>query len=181
MSVLPDNSSNSSKENSIGKNAGYDENVTGAGREAQPELIFDGVFDSLEIDDIYSDLKVDSLNEMNYTDLKEKMDHCLYEVRELRKENGTLKRENEILKKNITSLYLTAKREIERKDSEIKLLNEKEMEKRLKASKSRSSNHRKSNETADEAKEGGKKKHEVSCSELRQRSAQARKRKRSGK
>ena len=95
------------------------------------DVAFDGVFDDLEVDDIYADLKVDSLNDMNYTELKEKYDHSLAEVKETRKENLVLKRENLILKKNISALYLTARREIKRKDKEIKSLNERAMQQRV--------------------------------------------------
>ena len=104
-------------------------------KEELGELGFDGVFDDLQIDDIYSDLKVDSLNDMNYNELKEKFDKSLLETKELKKEVGSLKRENEILKKNITALYLTARREIQRKDREIKTLNDKAMRDRINAYK----------------------------------------------
>ena len=96
---------------------------------------FYGVFEDLEVDDIYADLKVDSLNDMNYTELKEKYDRSLVEVKETRKENLVLKRENLILKKNISALYLTARREIKRKDKEIKSLNDRAMQRRVGANK----------------------------------------------
>ena len=105
------------------------------------ELVFDGVFDDLRMDDIYSDLKVDSLNDMNYTELRERYDQSQVELEELRKENGSLKRENEILKKNITSLYLTARSEVQRKDREIKTLNDRAMRHRINANQRRMGGH----------------------------------------
>eukprot|EP00112_Aurelia_sp_Birch-Aquarium-sp1_P000106 Seg1008.9 transcript_id=Seg1008.9/GoldUCD/mRNA.D3Y31 product="hypothetical protein" protein_id=Seg1008.9/GoldUCD/D3Y31 len=99
------------------------------------EIVFDGVFDNLEVDDIYGDLKVDSLNDMNYTELKEKYENSTTEVKSLRKLSDKLKRENDILKTNIVSLYLTAKREIDRKDGELKIFHRKEVNYQLRLSK----------------------------------------------
>ena len=99
------------------------------------EIVFDGVFDNLEVDDIYGDLKVDSLNDMNYTELKEKYENSMTEVKSLRKLSDKLKRDNEILKTNIVSLYLTAKREIDRKDGELKIYQRKEVNYQLRLNK----------------------------------------------
>ena len=105
------------------------------GSENPEEIVFDGVFDSLEVDDIYGDLKVDSLNDMNYTELKEKYENSTAEVKSLRKLSDKLKRENDILKTNIVSLYLTAKREIDRKDGELKIYQRKEVNYQLRLHK----------------------------------------------
>ncbi|RMX56285.1 hypothetical protein pdam_00011460 [Pocillopora damicornis] len=67
--------------------------------------------DSLDFD-LYGDLSVDLNQEMTYP------------------ENKKLKDENFVLKKNISSLYLTAREEITRKDAQIKALQDKEVRSR---------------------------------------------------
>ena len=151
-------------------------------KEEVDDLVFDGVFDNLEIDDIYSDLKTDSLNDMNYADLREKLDHSLLEVKELRKENGSLKRENEILKKNISSLYLTAKREIQRKDKEIKALNNRLMINKINANKRKFADPQISNGSKNEPEQCRFEKQEMKKLERREDELhQSRKRKRNEK
>ena len=146
-------------------------------KEELGELGFDGVFDDLQIDDIYSDLKVDSLNDMNYNELKEKFDHSLLETKELKKEIGSLKRENEILKKNITALYLTARREIQRKDKEIKTLNDRAMRHRINAYKRNRDDPKMRPQSQQECNEKGKQ--EVTeLDEIENKSYQSSKRKR---
>ena len=46
-------------------------------------------------------------------------------------QNQSLKDQNLILKKNISSLYLTAREEIQRKDAQIKSLQQKEVKKKF--------------------------------------------------
>ena len=84
----------------------------------------ENIFDD---EDLYGDLQLSNLNEMNYNEMKEKYDSSEAESRKLKQMNNNLRRENDILKKNITSLYVTAKRELERKDAEIKSLQKYEM------------------------------------------------------
>ncbi|KAM7425319.1 hypothetical protein ABFA07_023238 [Porites harrisoni] len=64
--------------------------------------------------DLYGDLSVDLNQEMTYP------------------ESQKLRDENLILKKNISSLYLTAREEIKRKDAQIKTLQDREVRSRRK-------------------------------------------------
>ncbi|XP_031566677.1 stress response protein NST1-like [Actinia tenebrosa] len=81
--------------------------------------------DDLE-EELYADLTMDIKQEMDYNELKKLFDESRMKVQELSKENQALKEQNIILKKNISSLYLTAKEEIQRKDAQLKALQEKE-------------------------------------------------------
>ena len=51
-------------------------------------------------------------------------------------QNKMLKDQNLILKKNISSLYLTAREEIQRKDNQIKMLQDKDTKQRLRRAQS---------------------------------------------
>eukprot|EP00794_Sanderia_malayensis_P010626 gene10626-11751_t len=87
--------------------------------------------------DIYGDLHVGSLNDMNYNELKDKYENSEAELKSLRQSNDRLRRENEILKKNILSLYMTAKKEIDRKNNQIKSLQKVEMDLKLRTDRRR--------------------------------------------
>eukprot|EP00794_Sanderia_malayensis_P002852 gene2852-3298_t len=87
--------------------------------------------------DIYGDLHVGSLNDMNYNELKDKYENSEAELKSLRQSNDRLRRENEILKKNILSLYMTAKKEIDRKNGQIKSLQKVEMDLKLRTDRRR--------------------------------------------
>ncbi|CAB4007994.1 Hypothetical predicted protein [Paramuricea clavata] len=72
--------------------------------------------------DLYGDLHLDIAQQISYDEMKAKCEEQELTINDLQKENSHLKEQNEILKKNISSLYLTARNEITRKDAEIKRL-----------------------------------------------------------
>ena len=100
-------------------------------------LDFDEVFDNL-----YEDLPVgpeSKLPHIGYDELEMKYNDVKKELRSVRDQNMSLKKENEILKRNISSLYLTAKKEIERKKKQISVLQDREMTQRIERKHSHSS------------------------------------------
>ncbi|XP_065831233.1 protein bicaudal D-like [Oscarella lobularis] len=80
--------------------------------------------DSITEDDLYGDLREEDSQEVSYVEIKADLDAVKLEAARLRKENIVLKEQNVALKKNISCLYRTAKLEIERKDNEIRRLNQ---------------------------------------------------------
>jgi len=85
--------------------------------------------DSLDVD-LYGDLSVDLNQEMTYPELKKLYEESQQKIKKLEAESQKLKDENLVLKKNISSLYLTAREEIKRKDAQIKSLQDKEVRSR---------------------------------------------------
>ncbi|XP_029213850.2 centrosomal protein of 135 kDa-like [Acropora muricata] len=85
--------------------------------------------DSLDLD-LYGDLSVDLNQEMTYPELKKLHEESKKTIKNLEIEMKKLRDENSVLKKNISSLYLTAREEIKRKDSQIKTLQDKEVKSR---------------------------------------------------
>ncbi|KAJ7394360.1 CASP8 associated protein 2 [Desmophyllum pertusum] len=85
--------------------------------------------DSLDVD-LYEDLSVDLNQEMTYPELKKLYEESQQKIKELEAESQKLKDENFVLKKNISSLYLTAREEIKRKDAQIRTLQDKEVRSR---------------------------------------------------
>lgn len=85
--------------------------------------------DSLDVD-LYGDLSVDLNQEMTYPELKKLYEESQQKIKKLETESQKLKDENLVLKKNISSLYLTAREEIKRKDAQIKTLQHKEVRSR---------------------------------------------------
>ncbi|EDO33507.1 predicted protein [Nematostella vectensis] len=81
-------------------------------------------------EELYGDLSVDLNQEMTYPELKKLYDENKKQLRDVMLENKTLREQNIILKKNISSLYLTAREEIQRKDAQISALHEKEVKMR---------------------------------------------------
>lgn len=82
--------------------------------------------DSMDFD-LYGDLSVDLNQEMTYPELKKLFEESQQTIKKIEVENQKLKDENLVLKKNISSLYLTAREEIKRKDAQIKTLQDKEV------------------------------------------------------
>ncbi|KAM7425318.1 hypothetical protein ABFA07_023238 [Porites harrisoni] len=82
--------------------------------------------------DLYGDLSVDLNQEMTYPELKKLYEESQQKIKELKAESQKLRDENLILKKNISSLYLTAREEIKRKDAQIKTLQDREVRSRRK-------------------------------------------------
>lgn len=85
--------------------------------------------DSLDFD-LYGDLSVDLNQEMTYPELKKLHEESKQTIKKLEAEIKKLRDENLVLKKNISSLYLTAREEITRKDAQIKTLQDKEVRSR---------------------------------------------------
>ncbi|KAL9968638.1 hypothetical protein ACROYT_G020753 [Oculina patagonica] len=85
--------------------------------------------DSLDFD-LYGDLSVDLNQEMTYPELKKLYEESQQKIKKLESEKQKLKDENFVLKKNISSLYLTAREEITRKDAQIRTLQDKEVRSR---------------------------------------------------
>lgn len=85
--------------------------------------------DSLDFD-LYGDLSVDLNQEMTYPELKKLYEESQQTIKKFKAENKKLKDETFVLKKNISSLYLTAREEITRKDAQIKVLQDKEVRSR---------------------------------------------------
>ncbi|KAK2570763.1 hypothetical protein P5673_004456, partial [Acropora cervicornis] len=99
--------------------------------------------DSLDLD-LYGDLSVDLNQEMTYPENQQRILFFLWKMLAVQvtmilfkaklnlvtiKNMKKLRDENSVLKKNISSLYLTAREEIKRKDSQIKTLQDKEVKK----------------------------------------------------
>ncbi|XP_046848789.1 uncharacterized protein LOC124442331 isoform X2 [Xenia sp. Carnegie-2017] len=89
-----------------------------------------------EIDFLYGDLEVD-INKQ----LKEKSQKQETMIGKLQKENQQLKLMNEVLKNNISSLFLTAQNEIARKDAEIKRLQDVEVRNRTRLNRMNSTHN----------------------------------------
>lgn len=86
--------------------------------------------DSLDVD-LYGDLLAVDLNqEMTYPELKKLYEESQQKIKKLEVEIQKIKDENFVLKKNISSLYLTAREEIKRKDAQIRNLQDKEVRNR---------------------------------------------------
>ena len=84
--------------------------------------------------DLYGDLDLDVNKQISFEEMKAKCEKQELTIIDLRKENCHLKEQNEILKRNISSLYLTARNEITRKDAEIKRLQDIEIKTKTKHS-----------------------------------------------
>ncbi|XP_028414562.1 CASP8-associated protein 2-like [Dendronephthya gigantea] len=80
--------------------------------------------------DLYGDLEFDVTKQVSFDEMKAKCEVQASTIIDLEKENLQLREQNEILKTNISSLYLTARNEVTRKDAEIKRLQEIEVKSR---------------------------------------------------
>ncbi|XP_046848788.1 uncharacterized protein LOC124442331 isoform X1 [Xenia sp. Carnegie-2017] len=94
-----------------------------------------------EIDFLYGDLEVDINKQVSYEELKEKSQKQETMIGKLQKENQQLKLMNEVLKNNISSLFLTAQNEIARKDAEIKRLQDVEVRNRTRLNRMNSTHN----------------------------------------
>mgnify|MGYP002803547951 CR=1 FL=1 len=84
--------------------------------------------------DLYGDLDLDVNKQISFEEMKTKCEKQELTINGLKKENCHLTEQNELLKRNISSLYLTARNEITRKDAEIKRLQDIEIKTKTKYS-----------------------------------------------